>query len=91
MIITTSFSVCFYSVSLDDVCVCIERGNLLIYNIPGLILIMLMMCILVCYLTLVRYVRIHSNYKLSLLVNQTLFCFLLSLYVPLTILWNISL
>ena len=41
-------SVCFYSGSQDDVCICIdhERGDLLMF-IPGLILIMLMMCILV--------------------------------------------
>ena len=36
VVISTSFSVCFYSGSQDDVCVCIERGDLLIF-IPGLI------------------------------------------------------
>ena len=46
VVITTSFSVCFYSGSLDDVCVRIKREDLLIF-VPGLILIMLMMCILV--------------------------------------------
>ena len=42
MNITTSFSVRFYSGSQDDVCVCIERGDLLIF-IPGVILIMLIL------------------------------------------------